>query len=53
MPLLRQRTKKFKFTTERFSGENFGFAFFPQDIINLSDELAEIAFELWNFDNLD
>jgi hypothetical protein len=53
MPLLRQRTKNFKFTTERFSGENFGFAFFPQDIINLSDELAEIAFELWNFDNLD
>ena len=53
MPLLRQRTKNFKFTTERFSGENFETNFYPQDIINQSNELAEIAFELWKFDNFD
>ena len=53
MPILRKRTKKFKFTNERFSADNFQISFMPQDIINLSNELAEIAVDLWNFDNFE
>ena len=53
MPFLRRNTKKFKFTNDRFAQDNFQYDFRPQDIINLGDELAEIAVELWNFNNFE
>ena len=53
MPILRNNTMKFEFTSERFSGENFETNFGPADILNLSNDLAEIAAELWCFDNFE